>query len=65
MQSIGRALRRVDDNEAILYDIVDDLTCGKKTQNFSLKHYHERFAIYKSEKFKVKTYNVELKGSNR
>ena len=63
LQSIGRALRRVDDEEAVLYDIVDDLTNGRKTKNFSLKHYQERFAIYKSEKFKVKTYNVELKGN--
>ena len=62
LQSIGRALRRVDDEEAVLYDLVDDLSNGRKTRNFSLKHYQERFAIYKSEKFKVKTYNVELKG---
>ena len=62
LQSIGRALRRVDDEEATLYDIVDDLSNGRKTKNFSLKHYQERYAIYKSEKFKVKTYNVELKG---
>jgi superfamily II DNA or RNA helicase len=60
LQSIGRALRRVDDNAAILYDIVDDLSCGRKTRNFAMKHYQERFAIYKSEKFKVKSYNVEL-----
>ena len=65
LQSIGRALRRVNDEEAILYDIVDDLTNGRKTKNYSLKHYQERFAIYKSEKFKVKTYNVELKGDNQ
>jgi superfamily II DNA or RNA helicase len=62
LQSIGRALRRVDDEEAVLYDIVDDLTNGRKTRNYSLKHYQERFMIYKSEKFKVKTYNVKLKG---
>ena len=43
-------------------DIVDDLSNGRKTKNFSLKHYQERYSIYKSEKFKVKTYNVELKG---
>ena len=61
LQSIGRALRRIDDTEAILYDIVDDLSCGRKTRNFAMKHYQERFAIYKSEKFKVKTYNVKLK----
>lgn len=62
LQSIGRALRRVNDEEATLYDIVDDLSKGRKTKNFSLKHYQERYSIYKSEKFKVKTYNVELKG---
>ena len=60
LQSIGRALRRVDDTEAVLYDIVDDLSCGRKTKNFAMKHYQERFSIYKSEKFKVKSYNVKL-----
>jgi superfamily II DNA or RNA helicase len=63
LQSIGRALRRVsedEDEQAVLYDIVDDLSCGRKARNFAMKHYQERFAIYKSEKFKVKSYNVEL-----
>lgn len=63
LQSIGRALRRVgedEDEQAILYDIVDDLSAGRKTRNFALKHYQERFEIYKSEKFKVKSYNVKL-----
>jgi superfamily II DNA or RNA helicase len=60
LQSIGRALRRVDDKEAILYDIVDDLTNGRKARNYSIKHYQDRLAIYKSEKFKVKSYSVEL-----
>ena len=60
LQSIGRTLRRVNDEEATLYDVVDDLSNGRKTKNFSLKHYQERYSIYKSEKFKVKTYNVEL-----
>jgi superfamily II DNA or RNA helicase len=63
LQSIGRALRRVgedEDEQAVLYDIVDDLSCGRKTRNFALKHYQERFEIYKSEKFKVKSYNVKL-----
>jgi len=61
LQSIGRTLRKIDDNEAILYDIVDDLSGGRKYVNFAIKHYQERFTIYKSEKFKVKSYNVELK----
>jgi superfamily II DNA or RNA helicase len=63
LQSIGRTLRRADDvdnNEAVLYDIVDDLAAGRKTRNFAMKHYQERFAIYKSEKFRVKSYNIKL-----
>ena len=63
LQSIGRALRRVgedEDEQAVLYDVVDDLSCGRKTRNFALRHYQERFDIYKSEKFKVKSYNVKL-----
>ncbi len=63
LQSIGRALRRVgedEDEQAVLYDIVDDLSCGRKTRNFAMKHDQERFDIYKSEKFKVKSYNVKL-----
>ena len=61
LQSIGRALRKIDDNEAILYDIVDDLSAGRKYTNFAVKHFQERFQIYKSEKFKVKNYTVSLK----
>jgi hypothetical protein len=49
-----------EDEQAVLYDIVDDLSCGRKARNFALKHYQERFEIYKSEKFKVKSYNVKL-----
>jgi superfamily II DNA or RNA helicase len=63
LQSIGRALRRSSEDEderAVLYDIVDDLSCGRKTRNFALKHYQDRFEIYKSEKFKVKSYNIKL-----
>ena len=60
LQSIGRALRRVDDKEAVLYDIVDDLTNGRKKRNYSIKHFQDRMAIYQSEKFTVKSYSVEL-----
>lgn len=62
LQSIGRALRKVDDNEAVLYDIVDDLSMGRKHVNFAIRHFQERFQVYKTEKFKVKNYTVSLKG---
>lgn len=68
LQSIGRALRRLgedEDEQAVLYDIVDDLSHGRKTRNFALRHYLERFNIYKSEKFNVKSYNVKLPKAGR
>ena len=61
LQSIGRGLRKGDNNtEAVLYDISEDFRTGKFT-NFTLKHFVERVNIYDSEKFKYKFYNVELK----
>jgi hypothetical protein len=46
--------------EAILYDIVDDLSY-KSYQNFTLKHFAERAKIYDAEKFDYEIYNVRLK----
>jgi superfamily II DNA or RNA helicase len=63
LQSIGRMLRLHEEKEekgAILYDIVDDLTHGKK-QNFTLKHFIERCKIYDQEQFEYQIYNVALK----
>lgn len=61
LQSIGRMLRLHDSKEeAILYDIVDDLSY-KSHQNFTLKHFAERAKIYDSEKFDYEIYNVRLK----
>lgn len=62
LQSIGRMLRLHEEKEqkgAILYDIVDDLSHGKK-QNFTLKHFIERCKIYDQEQFEYKIYNVAL-----
>jgi len=51
LQSIGRVLRLDDkDNQAVLYDIVDDLH-WKKRDNYGLKHWKERVKIYTDEKF--------------
>lgn len=61
LQSIGRMLRmHTEKEEAILYDIVDDLSY-KSHQNFTLKHFIERCAIYDEEKFDYSVYNVRIK----
>lgn len=60
LQSIGRGLRKSDNNEpTTLYDISDDITTNDK-KNFSLLHSFERLKIYKNEKFNYKTYKVPL-----
>lgn len=60
LQSIGRMLRlHSTKDEAILYDIVDDLSV-KSHKNFTLRHFLERVKIYTAEKFKFKIYNVKV-----
>jgi superfamily II DNA or RNA helicase len=60
LQSIGRMLRmHVDKEEAVLYDIVDDLSY-KSQANFTLNHFLERCKIYDAEKFDYEIYNVRL-----
>ncbi len=61
LQSIGRGLRKGEQKEeAVLYDIVDDLTY-KNYENFATRHFKERFELYRSEKFSVKIYQVKFK----
>jgi superfamily II DNA or RNA helicase len=60
LQSIGRVLRLGENKEeAVLYDIADDLRYGPYT-NFTLKHYEERVKIYSEEKFTFTTNNVRI-----
>ena len=60
LQSIGRGLRKSDnERETVLYDISDDIS-WKSRKNFSLIHSFERVKIYKNEKFEYKTYKVPL-----
>jgi superfamily II DNA or RNA helicase len=64
LQSIGRGLRLGDNKtKAVLYDIADDLRCGKH-MNFTLKHFVERTKIYNEEKFSYKLYKIGLKNAN-
>ena len=60
LQSIGRVLRLDDkNNQAVLYDIVDDLH-WKKRDNYGLKHWKERVKIYTDEKFDYKFKQVSI-----
>ena len=60
LQSIGRILRLDDkNNQAVLYDIVDDLH-WKKRDNYGLKHWRERVKIYADEKFDYKFQQVTI-----
>jgi superfamily II DNA or RNA helicase len=60
LQSIGRVLRLGENKEeAVLYDIADDLRYGPYT-NFTLKHYEERVKIYSEEKFTFTTNTVRI-----
>ncbi len=61
LQSIGRMLRQHETkDEAVLYDIIDDLSVGKR-QNYTLTHFIERTKIYDAEGFDYSIYRVGIK----
>ena len=60
LQSIGRGLRLGDDKEeAVLYDISDDLRT-KTWTNHTMNHFAERIKIYTDEQFQYKIYPIEI-----
>lgn len=60
LQSIGRGLRKSDDDrDTTLYDIADDLH-WKSHKNYTLNHSGERIKIYSKEKFTFKIYEIPL-----
>ena len=60
LQSIGRGLRKSDNNKPTkLFDVIDNLYYDKK-KNFALLHSEERLKIYKNEEFIFKTYEINL-----
>lgn len=61
LQSIGRVLRKKDDESlATLYDIVDDLRGGRTQENYALKHFQARVQQYANEHFDFKMYPISL-----
>jgi superfamily II DNA or RNA helicase len=60
LQSIGRTLRKGNgSDDAILYDIADDLSVGSFT-NYTLKHFRTRIEMYSKEEFPFKIFNINL-----
>lgn len=60
LQSIGRGLRTSESKDSMtLYDISDDMRYKDKL-NFTAQHFKDRIAIYNSENFKHKVYNIDL-----
>ena len=61
LQSIGRGLRKSDNNEpTTLYDISDDISWEKR-KNYSLLHSFERLKMYQKEQFDYSTVQLEIK----
>lgn len=60
IQSIGRILRKFENKEAILYDIVDDMRIDKKLKNYVLKHFLKRIKYYEKEGFIYDVKEVNL-----
>lgn len=61
LQSIGRGLRKSDNNvNTRLFDIGDDIRSKDKV-NYSYLHALERIKIYKKEKFKYNIHKVDIK----
>jgi superfamily II DNA or RNA helicase len=65
LQSIGRGLRLNKGKKKVtLYDIVDDITHitpKRKFPNYVIRHFWDRFKIYKKQKFDLKVYERPLK----
>ena len=60
-QSIGRGLRtHATKSEAVLYDISDDLRCGRKALNYTLSHFKSRLEMYVAEKFNIKFIEMDI-----
>ena len=61
LQSIGRGLRRSEDNtDCNLFDISDDLSYNNRS-NYTLKHLEKRVEIYNQEEFDYEIIPVKLK----
>lgn len=60
LQSIGRGLRKADNNQmTTIYDIADDIS-WKNRKNYTLNHAIDRVKLYAKEKFHFQTHEIPL-----
>jgi len=60
LQSIGRGLRKADNNQmTTIYDIADDIS-WKTRKNYTLNHAIDRIKLYAKEKFNFQTHEIPL-----
>lgn len=52
LQSIGRGLRKIENKELCVFDIIDNLIYRNRI-NFSIRHYKERIKIYEENNFNI------------
>ncbi len=61
IQSIGRVLRLHDaKSRAIVYDLIDDFSSHRKTENFALRHFWMRLSYYEMQDLDVLEKEVDL-----
>lgn len=61
LQSIGRGLRKSDiKDHCDVWDLVDDLRGKRKTKNYCIEHFEERYRIYNNQKFNIKIKEINI-----
>ena len=61
IQSIGRVLRLHDSkNKAVVFDLVDDYSKGRKTENYSLTYFFNRLTFYEFQDFKINEVEIDI-----
>lgn len=61
VQTIGRVLRLHESKVvATVFDIADDMRCGRASPNFALSHFMERIKIYQKEQFQMKMMEMAI-----
>jgi len=61
IQSIGRVMRLHDaKSKAVVFDLVDDFTNGRKTENYALTHFYQRLGFYEYQQFNVIEKEIKL-----
>jgi superfamily II DNA or RNA helicase len=61
IQSVGRVLRLHDTkSKAVVFDLVDEMSAHRKSDNYHLKHFFVRLPYYESEGFEISEIEVTL-----